>query len=185
VGYGLDIYKLALLNDSQRNDLIAQLKVLPGHKAKLMSLFDVIDELYPKKIVAEQLKQFTTPSSSTTASTKQNKFKRANTASNTAYRVGNSRQNAGIATQYNNHSRGWTVSAQNPRSLLHQYENLDPHTKQAFNSTFLMNLESVKYSIPQLFQQHFPQQDTMAAINYIFPPSYFQGPNMQYAAGYG
>lgn len=56
MGYGLDIYKLALLNDSQRNDLIAQLKVLPGHKAKLMSLFDVIDELYPKKIVAEQLK---------------------------------------------------------------------------------------------------------------------------------
>jgi len=33
--------------------------VLPGHKAKLMSLFDVIDELYPKKVVTEQLKQFT------------------------------------------------------------------------------------------------------------------------------
>jgi hypothetical protein len=82
-------------------------------------------------------------------------------------------------------TRGWTVSAQNPRSLLHQYENLDPHTKQAFNSTFLMNLESVKLPIPQLFQQYFPQQDTMAAINYIFSPSYFQGPNMQYAAGYG
>jgi hypothetical protein len=45
VGYGLAIYKLALLNDNQRNDLIAQLKVFPGHKAKLMSLFDAIDEL--------------------------------------------------------------------------------------------------------------------------------------------
>jgi hypothetical protein len=33
--------------------------VLPGHKAKLMSLFDVIDEIYPKKMIAEQLKQFT------------------------------------------------------------------------------------------------------------------------------
>ncbi len=44
---------MALLNDNQRSDLISQLKVLPGHKAKLMSLFDVIDEIYPKKMVAE------------------------------------------------------------------------------------------------------------------------------------
>lgn len=39
--------------------MIDHLKVLPGHKAKLMSLFDVIDELYPRKLVVEQLKQFT------------------------------------------------------------------------------------------------------------------------------
>lgn len=45
LGYGEDIYKLALLNDRQRYDLIASLKVLPGHKAKLMSLFNVIDEV--------------------------------------------------------------------------------------------------------------------------------------------
>jgi len=49
LGYGEDIYKLALLQAKQRTDLIDNLKVLPGHNAKLMSLFDVIDELYPKK----------------------------------------------------------------------------------------------------------------------------------------
>ncbi len=45
LGYGEDIYKLALLNDRQRSDLVVQLKVLPGHSAKLVSLFDVIDEV--------------------------------------------------------------------------------------------------------------------------------------------
>ena len=59
LGYGEDIYKLALLQPKQRTDLLEQLKVLPGHNAKLMSLFNVIDELYPKKQVAEQIKQHT------------------------------------------------------------------------------------------------------------------------------
>jgi hypothetical protein len=68
------------------------------------------------------------------------------------YRGAAGRQHGAVGTQYNNHSRGWTASASNPKSLLHQYENLDPQTKQAFNSNFLMNLENVKYSIPQLFQ---------------------------------
>jgi|LauGreDrversion4_2_1035121.scaffolds.fasta_scaffold40258_6 hypothetical protein len=64
-----------------------------------MSLFDVIDELFPKKMVAEQLKQFTTPtSSSTTASTKHNKFKRANTASYTVYRAGGRQAGGNVAT---------------------------------------------------------------------------------------
>ena len=39
------MYKLALLNERQREDLVGQLKVLPGHKAKLMGLFSVIDEV--------------------------------------------------------------------------------------------------------------------------------------------
>ena len=59
LGYGNDVYKLALLQSQQRADLITKLKVLPGHNAKLMSLFDVIDELYPRKVLAEQIKQHT------------------------------------------------------------------------------------------------------------------------------
>lgn len=57
LGYGEDIYKLALLNDRQRYDLIASLKVLPGHKAKLMSLFNVIDEVKHSKIYCIDLSQ--------------------------------------------------------------------------------------------------------------------------------
>lgn len=52
-GYGHDIYKLALLSNAQREDLITQLKVLPGHQAKLAGFFTVIDELYPRQKVAE------------------------------------------------------------------------------------------------------------------------------------
>lgn len=33
------------------------------------------------------------------------------------------------------------------KSLLQQYEALDPITKAAFNETFLVNLESVKYNM--------------------------------------
>lgn len=42
-GYGDEVYKLALLTAKQRTDLIDQLKVLPGHNAKLAGFFAVLD----------------------------------------------------------------------------------------------------------------------------------------------
>lgn len=42
-GYSTEVYKLALLTAKQRSDLVEQLKVLPGHKAKLGGFFAVID----------------------------------------------------------------------------------------------------------------------------------------------
>ena len=45
MGYGDDIYKLALLSANQRNDLVTQLKCMPWHKAKLAGFFTVIDEV--------------------------------------------------------------------------------------------------------------------------------------------
>lgn len=48
LGYGHDMYKLALLNYQQREDFIDQLKVMPGHKAKIAGFFSVIDEIYPR-----------------------------------------------------------------------------------------------------------------------------------------
>jgi hypothetical protein len=48
LGYGHDIYKLALLNGVQREDFVNQLKVMPGHKAKIAGFFTVLDELYPR-----------------------------------------------------------------------------------------------------------------------------------------
>jgi len=126
-----------------------------------MSLFDVIDELYPRKLVAEQLKQFTPSTGSKHLKSQQSRrlFSAAQPSRQPSRHVG---QRHG-------------VSAGGPRSLIHQYEALDTQTKQAFNSTFLINLESVKYQIPQLFQQHFPTEGTRTAINFIFPPSaYYQ-----------
>jgi len=53
LGYGNDVYKLALLSPQQREDFIGQLKVMPGHKAKISGFFAVIDEIYPRSVVQE------------------------------------------------------------------------------------------------------------------------------------
>lgn len=61
------------------------------------------------------------------------------------------------------------------KSLLQQYESLDPLTKQAFNETFLVNLESAKYNIGQLMSQHVNKEESKNAINHIFPPVSYLG----------
>ena len=58
MGYGHDIYKLALLTMRQREDLVSELKIMPGHKAKLAGFFTVIDELYPRQMVVDQVKAY-------------------------------------------------------------------------------------------------------------------------------
>lgn len=45
MGYGNDIYTLALLSSRQREDLIVQMNVLPGHKSKLNDFFKIIDQV--------------------------------------------------------------------------------------------------------------------------------------------
>ena len=59
LGYGQDVYKLALLNPVQREDFVEQLKVMPGHKAKIAGFFSVIDEIYPRQLVVEQISAVT------------------------------------------------------------------------------------------------------------------------------
>lgn len=48
LGYGHDVYKLALLSSAQREDFVNNLKVMPGHKAKIAGFFSVIDDMYPR-----------------------------------------------------------------------------------------------------------------------------------------
>lgn len=45
MGYGEDIYKLALLSYRQREDLIDKLHALPSHRSKLNEFFRVIDQV--------------------------------------------------------------------------------------------------------------------------------------------
>lgn len=59
LGYGHDVYKLALLSAAQREDFVDQLKVVPGHKAKIAGFFSVIDEIYPRSKVVEQISAVT------------------------------------------------------------------------------------------------------------------------------
>jgi hypothetical protein len=59
MGYGHDIFKLALLSSAQRDDFIFNLKVMPGHKAKIAGFFSVIDEMYPRQKVVDQINSVT------------------------------------------------------------------------------------------------------------------------------
>lgn len=52
-GYGIDIYKLALLKPKEQDDLISSLNVLPGHRAKLNGFFAALEELYPRDFVKD------------------------------------------------------------------------------------------------------------------------------------
>ena len=67
-GYSDEVYKLAVLTGQQREDLVARLKPMPGHKAKLTAFFTVIDEvsplhtcncvckIFPRSVVIDQIK---------------------------------------------------------------------------------------------------------------------------------
>lgn len=55
LGYGDDIYKLAMLSHRQREDIIDKLFVLPGHRSKFIEFFKVVDQLYPKSIIMKTL----------------------------------------------------------------------------------------------------------------------------------
>lgn len=59
LGYGHDVYKLALLTTQQRDDFVISLKVMPGHKAKIAGFFSVIDGMYPREVVMEQISAVT------------------------------------------------------------------------------------------------------------------------------
>ena len=43
LGYGEDIYKLAMLSHRQREEIIDKLFALPGHRTKFSEFFKVID----------------------------------------------------------------------------------------------------------------------------------------------
>ena len=43
LGFGEDIYKLAMFSHRQREELIEKLYALPGHKSKFTEFFKIID----------------------------------------------------------------------------------------------------------------------------------------------
>jgi len=45
MGFGEEIYKLAILSQKRRDELVNRLFVLPGHKSKLEDFFKIIDSV--------------------------------------------------------------------------------------------------------------------------------------------
>ena len=148
LGYGHDMYKLALLTQQQREDFVDQLKVMPGHRAKIAGFFSVIDELFPRSVVQEQIS--------------------AVTPNRAVGRIGAKKGRIQSATRTRYH-----LGPQ--KTLLQQYEKLDRITKQAFNNQFLQSLEGVKQTIPQLLSQHVDIEESSRAFNELFPPAHIFG----------
>ena len=56
-GFARDIYKLAFLSHREREELIDNLNMLPGHKDKMNDLFRIVEQLNPKSSLKQTLLQ--------------------------------------------------------------------------------------------------------------------------------
>lgn len=56
-GFARDIYKLAFLSHREREDLMENLNMLPGHKDKMNDLFRIVEQLNPKNSLRQTLLQ--------------------------------------------------------------------------------------------------------------------------------
>jgi len=142
--------------------LVAELKVMPGHKAKLAGFFTVIDELYPRQQVADQVKAFSQPPQQMNGKNTQDIGGQRN------FMQRRNRLSSAKANRVRAH-----LGPQ--KTLLQQYENLDKVTKAQFNQHFLQNLEGNK--VGQIMQQHVDLEESSNAMNQIFPPEQFLGTN--------
>lgn len=48
LGYDSDLYKLGLLGNRDREEMLDQLQLLPGHRERMTAMFKVIDQSNPK-----------------------------------------------------------------------------------------------------------------------------------------
>jgi hypothetical protein len=56
-GFGMEIYKLAIMNETEKLKLIDDLKPLPGHQYKFEDMFTFIETIYPRESAARELKR--------------------------------------------------------------------------------------------------------------------------------
>lgn len=54
-GFAQDIYKLAFMSHREREELMDNLNMLPGHRDKMFDLFRIIEQLNPKHTLRSTL----------------------------------------------------------------------------------------------------------------------------------
>ena len=54
-GFSDDIYKLSFLSHREREDLIVNLNMLPGHRERINDLFKVVEQLNPKSSLKQTM----------------------------------------------------------------------------------------------------------------------------------
>lgn len=55
LGYSEDILRLALISHRERDEMMEQLKLVPGHKERMSSMFKVIDQMNPRNAIVKAL----------------------------------------------------------------------------------------------------------------------------------
>jgi hypothetical protein len=158
LGYGFEVYKIALLLPRQRHDLLNKLNLMPGHRARFLSLFEIIDQIYPKEEKFKILQDFK-------KSTKSKPILASNP---------NPRNSA--EPKENSNKPG-----KKRRSLMRCYNSLDKQAKKDINENFIKRIKENKstaylnnaFNIQNVISKHVSHSKTRKAIKSIFPPSMY------------
>jgi len=157
LGYGFEVYKVALLLPRQRHDLLNKLNLLPGHRARFLSLFEIIDQIYPREEKFKMLRD-------------------AKKSSRIKPEIGSS----GLKKiPENDHGKS---AGRKKRSLMRHYNMLDNKSKRDINETFLRKIKENKpgifqnnqnLNIQNVLDKHVSKSKTRKAMKKIFPPSMY------------
>lgn len=158
LGYGYEVYKVALMLPRQRHDLLNKLNLMPGHRARFISLFEIIDQIYPRE---EKFKMM------------QN-FKKGNKPSVLTASNFNPKNQAEPLDGNSNTSK-------KKRSLIRCYTSLDKQAKKDINEKFIRKIKENKPNsyqknggmLQNVINKHVSKSNTRKAIKSIFPPSMY------------
>lgn len=110
-GFGMEVYKLAILTEKEKDKLINDLRPLPGHQFRFDDMFKFIDAVYPRENAVKELRK----------------------SSNSTY-YGAEQKFMAVSNQNN-------LKTKPKRSVMKKYERLDSHKKDEINQRFLENLK--------------------------------------------
>jgi hypothetical protein len=111
-GFGMEVYKLAILTGKEREKLIENLRPLPGHTFRFDDMFTFLEAIYPRENAARELAR----------------------PNHLTYH-NNDPENKFLAASNQQKPKKKT------RSLIKKYERLDPYKKDEINKRFLDNLK--------------------------------------------
>lgn len=111
-GFGMEVYKLSILTEKEREKLIENLRPLPGHSFRFDDMFTFLEAIYPRESAAKELKR---------------------PGNYTHYNVDPDHKFLAASDQMK--------PKKTKRSLIKRYERLDPYKKDEINQRFLNNLK--------------------------------------------
>ena len=144
-----EVYKLALINQREKRELLASMKLLPGHAFKFEDMFEFIQQVYPREDAKHEI------------SSKTHYGRRLRDLDEGLDR----RVPSAKVKPIHNKSR------RKRKTLMTQYESLDLETRDVFNRKFLEQLEE-RGGVPvgQMLEEFVDETESQGVAEAIFPP---------------